>query len=272
VAQAHALRPLHAPKVSRAHRRLVPSTEGLVSREPDCNEFSAADPLRTLAAEGRADLPPHLRPSPRFDRRTPHPRAYPAGDASPRPLPLAGRCAVAPPRLRFVPLAPLTIVDAGELAARYRRLGIEAREEAPLEGVERFRDLRRGQLAAEDLVDTARTERAAPGTNELVVVVTDADLYIRGNAWRYAFAYADGRVAVVSLARMDPAFPWVSPQPYAPRRPACDVELRARAFKMITRQLVLTTCGLPRTSAPHSVRGAQVLSLADLDAIDETEL
>jgi hypothetical protein len=198
--------------------------------------------------------------------------SHPTDGASPRPLPLAGRCAVAPPRLRFVPLAPLTLVDASELADRYRRLGIEAREEAPLEGVERFRDLQRGQLAAEDLVDAARAERAAPGTNELVVVVTDADLYIRGNAWRYAFAYADGRVAVVSLARMDPAFPWVSPQPYAPRRPACNVELRARAFKMITRQLLLTTCGLPRTSARHSVRGAQVLSLADLDAIDETEL
>lgn len=190
--------------------------------------------------------------------------------SSPRRLPtFPARCAAAPPKLRFVPLAPLTLVDVEEIAARYRRAGVEARVDAPLAFDERFRDPQRGQLIAEELVRAGFASHAPRDPRELVVVLTDGDMFTRSKPWRFAFALMADRLAVVSLARMDPSFPWLSPRSYTPRRPACAVDLRARAFKMITRQLVLRVCAAPPADDGHSVRRASVLSLADLDAIEE---
>jgi hypothetical protein len=78
--------------------------------------------------------------------------------------------------------------------------------------------------------------------HQLVIVLTDRDMYLPGTA-SFAFAVDERDVAVVSLARMDPAFPLINTESYVPRRASCTAALMERAYKKITRQIVHRTCG-----------------------------
>lgn len=195
-----------------------------------------------------------------------------AATASKRLPPLDGVCASAPPSLRLVPLTPLRVLDIEEIAAHYRRSGIATRVEPPMPFEERFFDAERAQVIAEEILAAAMSRRHVHDTirtDELVLVVTDRDMHLRETGWRFAFAGRRQGVAVVSLARMDPSFPWPAPAHYARTRPRCTVELEARAFKMITRQLLLELCQAQAVLDPRSARRPSVLGLGDLDEMEE---
>ncbi len=184
-----------------------------------------------------------------------------------RPLPAA--CATDRPMLRFVALEPLRAVSIDAIADHYRRAGIaDVAEPRALVLEDRFVDPARDQIVAEDVADAARAA-FAPREHELVIVVTDHDMYLRTMTWRWAFAYRRDGVSVVSVARMDPSFPWLGASTYRPERPECGVNLHARAHKMITRQVLFAACKAPEIDDPRSARRPSVLSLEDLDAVDE---
>jgi hypothetical protein len=195
---------------------------------------------------------------------------HPDLSASPATLPsLPGRCRGQHVTLRFVPLAPLRALDIEEIASRYRSTGVaDVVVERPLEVNELWIDRGRRQIAGEDIAKDARILYGGR-ENELVVVVTDRDMFLREVDWRYAFATRNDGVAVVSIARMDPSFPLLAPGTYEPARAECSAPLRARAFRMITRQLVLGLCATGTSDDPRSLRRHSVMSLSDLDAIDE---
>lgn len=183
--------------------------------------------------------------------------------------PLPAACATARPTLRFVALEPLRSVDARAIAARYRESGVAAVAGVatlPLDPA--LEDPGRKQLMAEKVASAVRRAHP-PREGELVVALTDRDMYMLGAEWRYAFAYRTAGIAVVSVARMDPEFPWVEGGAYVPEPAPCTARLRARAFKMITRQVLFAACAAPAEVDPTSARRASVLSLEDLDAIDE---
>lgn len=183
--------------------------------------------------------------------------------------PFPGACASAPPRLRLVPLEPLITLDLAAVAERYRGLGVQVQLDPPLRFDPSLVDASRGQLVGEAVLRAAKVGRPPAGPGELVLVVTDRDLYPRELGWRFAFALRDRELGVVSVARMDPAFPLFSPRDYVPTRASCSVELRARAYKMITRALLTTACGAPPRFDPGSVLSVSVMGLGDLDGVRE---
>lgn len=183
--------------------------------------------------------------------------------------PLPGECRGQRVKLRFVALAPLRVLDVEEIADRYRKTGIaETVVESPLELDTFSIDKTRGQIAGEEITRAAR-KRYQPRRDELVVVVTDHDMFLRNVDWRYAFATTEGGVAVVSLARMDPNFPLLAPSTYEPAASECRAPVRARAFRMITRQILRNVCSAEMVDDPKSARRRAVMSLSDLDAVDE---
>lgn len=190
--------------------------------------------------------------------------------SSPATLPpLPAECSSFRPKLRFVALAPLRVLDIEDIAARYRATGIaDVVVERPLEAQELWIDRARGQIAGEDIARTASKLYGAR-RNELVVVVTDRDMFLRGADWRFAFATRERGVAVVSIARMDPHFPLFAPSTWEPAPSDCPAPVRARAFRMITRQVLLSLCAAETVDDPRSVRRRSVMGLSDLDAIDE---
>lgn len=190
--------------------------------------------------------------------------------SSPTTLPpLPGECTTFRPKLRFVALAPLRVLDIEDIAARYRAAGIaDVVVERPLEAHELWIDRARGQIAGEDIARAASKKYDAH-RNELVVVVTDRDMFLREVDWRFAFATRERGVAVVSIARMDPHFPLFAPASWEPAPSDCPAPVRARAFRMITRQVLLSLCTAETVDDPRSIRRRSVMGLSDLDAIDE---
>ncbi len=185
---------------------------------------------------------------------------------------LPGACRRAPPHLRFVALAPLRSLDVEQVAERYRRLGVAARVDAPLPFEPRFLDPARAQLVAEELEAAVAAKYPTRSSDELVVLLTDRDMYLRDTPWRYAFARQTESIAVVSVARMDPSFRWDAAPGFVSHPFACDAVLRARVYKMITRQMVRGPCQASLTASDGSIRRPSVLGLADLDAMSETNL
>jgi hypothetical protein len=196
--------------------------------------------------------------------------AHPGEGAIPTKLrPLPGTCAADRPVLRFAALEPLTLVDVESFAARYRDTGVVTAETlAALGDEDRFFNGARQQVIGEEILAAAR-RAYKPRGNELVVVVTDRDMYLREMDWRFALAVQYEGVAVVSIARMDGTFGRLDGSSLAHYGSACRVELRARAFKMITRQL-LRACHASAVDDARSARRPAVMSLDDLDQIDES--
>lgn len=190
--------------------------------------------------------------------------------SSPATLPpLPAKCEGGRVKLRFVALAPLRVLDIEEIAARYRETGIaDVLVERPLYPHELWFDRGRHQIAGEDILEEAR-ERYGVRPNELVVVVTDRDMFLREVDWRFAFATRGPGIGVVSIARMDPNFPLLMPATYDPAPSECGALVRARAFRMITRHIMFAACSAESVEDPRSVRRRSVMGLSDLDAIDE---
>jgi predicted Zn-dependent protease len=125
-------------------------------------------------------------------------------------------------------------------------------------------DPKRSQYVAEDLIASLRQAlpefAADPGA--AVIAVTEADMYIRASAWRFAFNYRDAHgFAVVSSARM---VPWLY------RLRGKEDLLQTRLRKMVSKDIGLLVYGLPLSRDPTSLLYNQVLGLQDLDLMQET--
>jgi hypothetical protein len=97
-------------------------------------------------------------------------------------------------------------------------------------------------------------EHRADCAGALVIGVTPLDIYTTREQWRFAFAVRDAGVALVSTARMSGLL--------ADTRDG-------RARKMLAKTIAVQYCGLEPSSDPRSIRYGNILSLGDLDAIDE---
>jgi predicted Zn-dependent protease len=112
-------------------------------------------------------------------------------------------------------------------------------------------DRSRNQVVAEELI--ASMERAVPEANRagpnVLIGITPYDMHIRQvPEWQFAFAYRQGRSAIVAMARMDPLNLGETPDD--------GTRLRARLRKMVSKQIGLVYLGLP----PHTDRRSVLFS------------
>ena len=102
--------------------------------------------------------------------------------------------------------------------------------------------------------------RLYPSERAVVIGLTDADIYIPGVNWRYAFSYRrDGRLAVVSTARMNRGcFGLVR---------ASEERRIARLQKMVGKNIGVMYYKLPLSGDPRSLLYAHVGGPQELDAM-----
>jgi YD repeat-containing protein len=134
----------------------------------------------------------------------------------------------------LVPLGKLQAVLSNDLLSYYRKkYGLEIRVLAPVPLPAWTKDATRHQLIAEELVEAIKRTcpQLANDPDVVIVGVTDEDMYIAEMNWRYAFSWRqEERFAIVSMARMNPAFP---DQPSNPKL------MGERVRKMITKDVGL---------------------------------
>jgi predicted Zn-dependent protease len=180
--------------------------------------------------------------------------------AKPAPISeLHGRGAV-----YLAPLGKPQGVLSTDLLAYYRKkYGLELRVLAPVPLPLWTRDEIRKQLIAEELVEAMKRAypQFASDPDAILVGVTDEDMYISEMNWSYAFSWRqEERFAVVSTARMDPAF---SKEPADPRI------VEARARKMITKDIGLLYYRLQPSYDFSSALYDYIDDVEDLDDMGE---
>jgi predicted Zn-dependent protease len=126
-------------------------------------------------------------------------------------------------------------------------------------------DPARSQLIAEQLIAAVRTGHPTVARNPRarVIAVTAQDMYIKARTeWRFALSLRsnENSVAVVSYARMDPAYFGITPD---------EELLRSRLRKMIFKNIGMMYYSLPVSRDPRSVLYGNVLGLDDLDYMSE---
>ena len=119
-------------------------------------------------------------------------------------------------------------------------------------------DAERDQLVAERLLDAiAATDVVAADPEAVVIGLTDADMYIAAQDWRYAYGLrSGGTLAIVSTARMDDGF-------------ATEERRNQRLRKMVTKNLGILYFGLGVSDDPRSVLYRDILGPDDLDYASE---
>lgn len=163
----------------------------------------------------------------------------------------------------FVPLGPGASAAARDLADHFRqgyRLTTTVLPELPLSDP-RLQDGARFQLIAEALLGymAKRHPKLTWEPGAVVIGVTGQDMYARGYASAFAFAYYEGdRFGVLSTARMDPT--WSA-------EPANPSLLRKRARKAATRVVGFLYYGYRETPDRRSVMFGPVLSIDELDRL-----
>ena len=95
----------------------------------------------------------------------------------------------------------------------------------------------------------------------VVIGLTSEDIFIQRYDWDFAFSLRqDNRVAVVSMARMDPVnF----------GEPANEALLNTRLRKMVTKHVGILYFGKSPNTNPRSVLYKDIMGLDDLDAMGE---
>ena len=136
-------------------------------------------------------------------------------------------------------------------------------------------DPARSQLIADELIAAVRSQYPTLARNPRarVIAITAQDMYIkaRRETWRYAFSRRsnENSVAVVSYARMDPAYPAYPTYPaYLGNTPEEEL-LRSRLRKMVIKNIGIMYYGLPVSRDPRSVLYGNVLGPDDLDYMSE---
>lgn len=72
----------------------------------------------------------------------------------------------------------------------------------------RFRNLKRGQINAESLLNNLNASRIGVGYDKVVVVLND-DGYVEGLNFVFGIAYMNGKVAIVFTKRLHSANPYI---------------------------------------------------------------
>ena len=167
----------------------------------------------------------------------------------------------------LVPLGKPQRILSTDLLAYYRKkYGLELRVLTPAPLPLWTRDEIRKQLIAEELVEAMK--RAYPqfaiDPDAILIGVTDEDMYISGMNWSYAFSWRqEERFAIVSTARMDPAFS---------KEPADPKIAEARARKMITKDIGLLYYHLQPSYDFSSALFDYINDVEDLDDMGEDYL
>lgn len=178
------------------------------------------------------------------------------------------------PRSKTLELA-LLLVAVGDVppalmsslvAGVEQTLGIQVAVLRPLSVDRTMYDPARSQLIADELIAAVRSRdpTLARDPRARVIAITPQDMYIkaRRETGRYAFSLRsnENSVAVVSYARMDPAYLGNGPE---------EELLRSRLRKMVIKNIGIMYYGLPVSRDPRSVLYGNVLGLVDLDYMSE---
>ena len=189
----------------------------------------------------------------------------------------AARAARIPDAQGFVYLVPIGKVPAGQLHSLqvyYRKkfgLKIDLLPAVPLTAD--LRDARRHQLMGQRLVERVQRKYADLLADERATVIglTAEDLYVENQEWPFAFNARSIRpkVAVVSTARLDPAFaPTHLPHSEWFGLQSADRGLaQCRLQKLLTRNLGILHFGQSFTNDPTSPVVSSLTELDDLDRI-----
>lgn len=167
-----------------------------------------------------------------------------------------------PPVARTVYLAPFgefPRAKADALVAHYQDkfdLTVEVMPSTPLPAG--AFDAGRNQVIAERLNEALAASAIGVSEPEAVIIgLTDADMYIEGLSWDYAYGLrSKGSVAVVSTARLNAMF-------------ANDARQMERLRKIVTKDLGILYYGLSPSDDPRSVLYREILGPQDLDNVSE---
>lgn len=166
----------------------------------------------------------------------------------------------------LVPVGPVPERLMQTLAQRYRdilRLKVEIT--APLPLPDNTVDPQRKQLVAENThALMARVfEQWKWNPSAVVVGVTSYDMYIAAMNWRFAYAYGQGKYALVSAARMSDAESTDS---------NWSDHLTIRVRKMLDKRIAIQLFGFGSTAPMPAILAMPVLGPDDLDRIGADEL
>jgi predicted Zn-dependent protease len=173
------------------------------------------------------------------------------------------------------PLNDLYLVAVGDVppalmsslvAKAEQILGIQVAVLRPLSVDRTMYDRARPQLIADELIAAVRfrypTLARDPRARVIAITAQDMNTKARRETWRFAFSLRsnENSVAVVSYARMDPAY----------LGSTRDEELlRSRLHKMVIKNIGIMHYGLPVSRDPRSVLYGNVLGPDDLDYMSE---
>lgn len=119
----------------------------------------------------------------------------------------------------------------------------------------------RKQIAASAVTRIVLARSRLVSSPETTLIgLTNRDMFIPGESWKFAFSLRDGQVAVVSSARMDPAFLGL------PADPALAFE---RLRKMVIKDVSIVHFGDFESEDKRSVLYGDVLGTDDLDFMTE---
>ena len=124
----------------------------------------------------------------------------------------------------------------------------------------------RRDIAPAELIAAVRSRYPTlardPRARVIAITAQDMNTKARRETWRFAFSLRsnENSVAVVSYARMDPAYLGNTPD---------EELLRSRLRKMVIKNIGIMHYGLPVSRDPRSVLYENVLGLDDLDYMSE---
>lgn len=157
----------------------------------------------------------------------------------------------------LVPIGPVADDALARVADDYRaEYGLHVGVAAPIPLEPIAFDPGRGQYEAHGLIDSmAAAHPELVGSDQVIIGITSADLYLRDVDWNWAFALREGgRLAVVSTARMTSS------------RSASQAFLMR---KMLTREIGFLCYQLAPSDDPRDVLYRDILGLSDLQRIGD---
>ena len=167
-------------------------------------------------------------------------------------------------KIYFVRLGDVAETTADDLIAHYKDKFAVTIDELPAISLDAtMLDRQRNQIVAESLIALIREKYPylAADANAIIIGLTREDIYIRQYDWKFAFNFRqDGRLAVISMARMDPVNFGLHPD---------EQLLNTRLRKMVTKNIGVLYFQKPLNNNPRSVLYSNVMGLEELDAMSE---
>lgn len=166
----------------------------------------------------------------------------------------------------LVPIGPVPSEILQKLAERYHDLaGLKVETTAELPLPDWTIDPGRRQIIAEQaralMMRVFEPWKAKPWA--MVVAVTAHDIYIANTTWRFAYAFGEGKYALVSVARMIDAQSTL--ERWSP-------QLLARLTRMLDKRVAIQYFGYGSALPAPEVLKRPVLSIEDLDDLDASAL